>query len=1179
MLCPACLTDNIDTSASCQLCGNSLGSSQASSASVVSPLQLMVGTVLKQGSYQIKRTLGQGGFGITYSAIDCRSNQTVAIKELLPEKCVRRGNVIIWPSQITSQKKREQIEEVKREALYLSQCIHPNIVKIYDAFEENETAYIVMAMVAGDSLSKLLKQYKKLPESKVKQYFIQVGEALREIHSKGLLHRDINPSNIMVDSNDKITLIDFGNAREFIAGQSRDMTRTITPGYAPLEQYSQRAKRGPATDFYAVCATMYELLTGELPPEPTERLQTDILKSPRLLESSISPYVENIILSGLSIRANDRFQTADKLIQALKMEFKTPLWALEKISEAKERKYKELDLSGNSRIGIRVGRKVTTKLQECLHEIPSEVFELVDLEHLNLSHNQIIEVSNSIAKLKKLKELNLSGNEIINIFDAISQMTNLSNLDLSHNQITHISDHLTQLTTITVLDLSHNQISAVSKEIFKLKNLEALHLGFNQLRYFPSEINSQDRLHWLNLESNELKALPSSIASLPNLTHLNLRSNQFNMIPESIYQLKHLLDLNLSSQTGSCLVCDSFNSKGLEFCNSCGSELLDNCNSICKISPDILNLEKLHTLNLDGNPVNEPPSEILRRGVQAIRNYFRQLKFEGQSTLYEAKLLIVGEPGAGKTSLAKKIADSSYQLLPNEPSTEGIDVTLYHFPISNNDVFRLHIWDFGGQEIYHSTHQFFLTKRSLYVLLVDNRKEDTDFDYWLNIVALLSDDSPLIIIQNEQQDRKRDVPNESQLRGQFSNFKETLSTNLLNDRGLDKVLEAIQHYITKLPHLGQALPTNWVKVRTALRDDPRDYISLDEYFDICQQNGFTEQSTKLQLIQYLHDIGVCLHFQDDDLLRKTVILNPNWGTAAVYQVLDNEEVRINQGHFTRNDLAQIWSDNVYANMQGELLRLMCKFQLCYQIPTNLGNYIAPQLLRDKQPEFPWDSDKNLILRYTYEFMPKGIITRFIVTLHEKIHEQKYVWKSGVILSQDDAKAEVVEYYSKREIKIRVSGTSKRDLMAIIIHEIDRIHEQYKQLKYEKRVPCNCPACEGSQTPSFYPYTQLRERISKGKKTIECTNSPYLDVYVSDLLEGIESSKTPPRTNNLQQQRNDQEIASLQMFYDTLSEKLHQIRLDLAKETGTSTIFQLEQEMKQIELKRSVIEQQLKDLES
>jgi eukaryotic-like serine/threonine-protein kinase len=323
MLCPACLTDNPDSALSCSFCGNSLASQQ-SSASITSPLQLAPGTQLKQGVYKVERTLGQGGFGITYAAINATNHQPVAIKELLPEKCVRRGTVIAWSPQVTPQKKREQIEAVQREAFFLSKCTHPNIVKIYDSFEENDTAYIVMQMVTGNSLTKLLEQQKKLSEAKVKHYFIQVGEALREIHSKNLLHRDINPNNIMVDDHDRVTLIDFGNTREFIAGQSRDMTRTITPGYAPLEQYSQRGKRGPAADFYAACATMYELLTGEIPPEPIERLKTDILKSPRLLEPSLSPLTEQIILSGLKIRAEDRFQTADELIQALQGKFVSP---------------------------------------------------------------------------------------------------------------------------------------------------------------------------------------------------------------------------------------------------------------------------------------------------------------------------------------------------------------------------------------------------------------------------------------------------------------------------------------------------------------------------------------------------------------------------------------------------------------------------------------------------------------------------------------------------------------------------------------------------------------------------------------------------------------------------------------------------------------------------------------
>jgi eukaryotic-like serine/threonine-protein kinase len=167
---------------------------------------------------------------------------------LKPEKFSRLGNAIKWPSSVSAQEKNRQILEFQQEAEFLSRCAHPKIVEIYDYFEENNTSYIVTEMLSGKSLTEILKQKGKIPAKKVRHYFIQVGEALEKIHSVNLLHRDINSNNIIVDSQDNIKLIDFGNAREFILGQSTDMPRTITPGYAPLEQYVLRAKRGPSTD-------------------------------------------------------------------------------------------------------------------------------------------------------------------------------------------------------------------------------------------------------------------------------------------------------------------------------------------------------------------------------------------------------------------------------------------------------------------------------------------------------------------------------------------------------------------------------------------------------------------------------------------------------------------------------------------------------------------------------------------------------------------------------------------------------------------------------------------------------------------------------------------------------------------------------------------------------------------
>jgi internalin A len=596
---------------------------------------------------------------------------------------------------------------------------------------------------------------------------------------------------------------------------------------------------------------------------------------------------------------------------------------------------------------------------------------------------------------------------------------------------------------------------------------------------FPSELIEAEELESLDLSGNQLTTLPEAIAQLHNLTHLSLWDNQFKSIPSVIYELLSLQSLDFEN------VSAAFSGNG---------------NRIEEISSKILQLENLKTLILQDNPIEIPPPEVVTKGVEAIKDYFRQIQAIGVDYLYEAKLLIIGEGGAGKTTLAKKIENPAFTLRDDEQSTEGIAITRWPFRMDNGQEFRVNIWDFGGQEIYHTTHQFFLTKRSVYALVADSRKEDTDFYYWLNVVELLSDNSPLLIVTNEKQERHREI-NERQLRGRFTNLKETLAINLATNRGLPQVLTEIKHYMCQLPHIGTPLPKSWVKVREALEKDPSNYISLDKYLKICQENGFTQDHDKLQLSGYLHDIGVCLHFQNDSLLRKIVILKPSWGTAAVYKVLDNGRVIRNNGRFTRADLRDIWHEDIYANMQDELLQLMINFKLCYKLPEGDDIYIAPQWFAENQPFYNWDETNNLILRYTYDFMLKGIITRLIVAMHQLIADQQYVWKSGVILQNNETLAEVIEYYNRREVKIRIAGKYRKELMTIVTYELDKIHASYSRLKYSKLIPCNCTICKGSQEPYFYPFEVLRQFTKDSQYRIQCQKS-YQMVDVRSLIDDV-----------------------------------------------------------------------------
>ncbi|MBD2020802.1 leucine-rich repeat domain-containing protein [Leptolyngbya sp. FACHB-36] len=738
----------------------------------------------------------------------------------------------------------------------------------------------------------------------------------------------------------------------------------------------------------------------------------------------------------------------------------TPEWALERIRAAKEQNLRKLDLNYH----------VNTTGQK-LSQIPVELFELKQLEVLDLSNNQIAEISADIKQLQNLSILNLFGNQISEISVAIGQLQSLIGLHLAYNQITEIPAVIGQLQSLSRLNLSGNQITEIPAVIGQLQNLLKLNLSNNQITEIPAVIGQLQNLLKLNLSNNLISKIPVSIGQLRSLLELNLSYNQITEIPTELEQLKKVSELNLSR------------------------------NQITKVRVTVEQLKNLSKLDLSFNPLEDLPLEIAERGIKAIRSYFSQEETEGVDHLYEAKLLILGEPGAGKTTLAKKIQDSNYQL-QDEDSTQGIDVIQYYFPY-NNHTFRINLWDFGGQEIYHSTHQFFLTKRSLYALVADTRKEDTDFHYWLNIVELLSDNSPLLIVKNEKHDRHREL-DEAALRGQFTNLQRTLATNLATGRGLPELLKEIQHQIVHLPHIGTALPKTWVRVRTALETETREHISLEEYLEICKANGFKTRQDALQLSGYLHDLGVCLHFQDDPLLKRSVVLKPQWGTDAVYKVLDNKTVERNFGRFNRRDLVAIWKHPSYLQMQDELLQIMVKFRLCYQIP-HTDDYIAPQLLSVSPPAYEWDDRQNLLLRFTYEFMPKGILTQLIVAMHRSILDQTAVWRSGVILVDGETKAEVIETYNRREIRVRVAGRDKKRWLDIVTHELDKIHASYKRLKYQKLIPCNCSTCKPQQNPHFYDFEVLRRFIDDRQPHIQCQRS-YEMVNVVSLIEDVTSDR-------------------------------------------------------------------------
>lgn len=804
--------------------------------------------------------------------------------------------------------------------------------------------------------------------------------------------------------------------------------------------------------------------------------QTPVERSPL---KNLPPTIGNLSqLTKLSIRGTQLNKLPKELNQLVKLQTldlsknelsSIPseifnLSALQKLS-FNENKLKKVP----SLIGQLTGLKLLEINSNYLRSLPSEIGQLINLESLNLSNNWLTELPIELSHLTNIKNLDLNENRLTSIPLAVTKLKSIENLYLGHNKITTLPQSIGQMVNLIVLDVNHNQLTAPPDSLCDLYNLVQLDIFDNDLAELPTRIGNLINLKKLDIGNNKLKTLPKEMRQLENLTSLSLYGNQLSEFPLVLTQLTHLKSINLRD------------------------------NQISELPSQILELKELELLDLHNNPVEHPPLEVVKQGLLAIKNYIFQLEShenENLEHLYEANLFIIGEAGAGKTTLASKICNSDSDVSEYTHTTEGIDVTHWEFQHDSN-LFRANIWDFGGQEIYHATHQLFFTERALYLLVIDSRIEDTDTSYWLNLVELIGGNSPVIIVQNEKQDRKR-VLNERQLRALFPNLTKVLAVNLATNRGLHQIVTEIRSSLLQLPHIGTALPKSWVDIRHILEQDVRNYIQFQEYIKICEQHSIFVAEDQLRLSDYLHDLGVFLHFQDDPLLKKIIILKPHWVTNAVYKVLDNEHVHQNEGTFSTKDLKNIWVEED-PHIHNELIHLMMRFQLCYEIVSKPRTYLAPQLLNSNPPQYKWNDVENLTLRYIYEFMPKGIIARFIVSMHHLISSRELIWRWGVVLSNNEAKGEIIEDYARKEIRIRVSGQNKRDFLTIISHELDKINLGFKRIKCDKLIPCNCATCKNSQIPHFYRLDMLRTRLSHGKNTIECDQPPFHLVEINTLI--------------------------------------------------------------------------------
>ena len=481
------------------------------------------------------------------------------------------------------------------------------------------------------------------------------------------------------------------------------------------------------------------------------------------------------------------------------------------IREAYEKNLTELDLSDNQLI-----------------QLPPEITELKNLTTLNLSFNQLTRISSKIEELKNLTTLYLSDNQLIQLPPEITELKNLTTLYLVRNQLTQLPPEITELKNLTTLYLVRNQLTQLPPEITELKNLTTLYLVRNQLTQLPPEIEELNDLTTLYLTGNQLTQLPLEITELKNLTILNLSGNKLTQLPSEIKELKNLTELELSR------------------------------NKLIQLPIEITELTKISKLILSENPLILPTPEIASMGVEAVYSYLKQPKTTENN---EAKLILVGNGEVEKTCLANRLIIDKFE---EDKITEGINISewITSSPDSGDSKIKLNIWDFGGQEIYHSTHQFFLTERSIYLLVWNARKKTTDYNndiyYWLHTIEAFGKDSPIILVMSKMNESDDDL-NMKDLRSKFPQIKgDLIKIDSKDGRGISILKEKIRETAWNLPLMRNPWVDSWYRVRKRLEELNKNCIAYSEFYKLCVSEGLDDRDICI-LDKNLPELGVTLH--------------------------------------------------------------------------------------------------------------------------------------------------------------------------------------------------------------------------------------------------------------------------------------------------------------------------------
>lgn len=721
----------------------------------------------------------------------------------------------------------------------------------------------------------------------------------------------------------------------------------------------------------------------------------------------------------------------------------------------------------------------------------SPLIKFQNLEELDLTDNQISDLA-PLSKITSLKNLYLGVNKINNL-TPISNTISLTNLELWGNQIKDISP-LSSLVSLNDLDLKFNQISDISP-ISAITKLQYLALNGNQI----NNIESISGLKWLNvlrlsenlisditpiselLDLNDLELFNNKISDISPLTKLKalnkliLSNNQIVDISSLIYLTELQILYLLGNQITDVLPLSFLdNIDYLDLRNNKIGDLSPLKKFIVEGFEILLNranvtryLSKREIL-VGENPLENPPISIIEQGSEAVLEYFARVKNEkkkGTRPINEAKLIIIGEPRSGKTTLMDFLLGKPFK---DNESTQGFKIEQWKLKENTTD-YRINIWDFGGQDIQSTVHQFFLTQDTLYLLLL-NASTDELPDKYIEQIKSYAPDSPIIIIANKIEvsqsfemgikrlkETHKDKQGNTLIKGVFkvSLLKGHKEVDPSYFPILEEMKQVIQKTLLEMPHIHRSVPITYLDVKEYLESaffEDKPYISHDTYEQICREKGLNIESDD-DLLGYLNNLGTVRYF-DDLSLRNLQILNPEWLSDGVYRILVDGRTKQLRGIITERDfdtILQKTEENQFEYPKKHynyLIQMIRKFDMGYYDEDTKRIFIPRAFGLDYVQNFDSTLYKNEAIHFFFRyesFIPSTIMPAFISRMFGLVKDQLYS-QNGVVLEQNGQFALVEQTTIKNRIDIWVSGDKSKGEYFEFFLEIRKVFREF----HEKR---------------------------------------------------------------------------------------------------------------------------------